>query len=73
MMSREIQYRTSFRYGPGVYALAIDLVNQGKINLKPLHTHTFEYEDAENAFHSTRSGKGPDGKGLIKAIINGPK
>lgn len=73
MMSKEIQYRTSFRYGPGAYDLAIDLVSQGKINLKPLHTHSFAYNDALGAFESTKAGRGKDGKSLIKAVIDGPE
>ncbi|EOR00926.1 hypothetical protein E3P92_00361 [Wallemia ichthyophaga] len=73
MMSKEIQYRTSFRYGPGAYDLAIDLVSQGKINLKELHTHSFAYNDALSAFDSTKAGKGKDGKSLIKAVIDGPE
>jgi phosphoribosylaminoimidazole-succinocarboxamide synthase len=33
----------------------------------------FEFTDAVAAFNTTKTGKGPDGKGVIKAIINGPK
>lgn len=73
MMSKEIQYRTSFRYGPGTYALAIDLVSQGKIDLKALHTHSFAYNDALGAFEATKAGRGKDGKSLIKAVIDGPE
>ncbi|KAG9317418.1 hypothetical protein JVU11DRAFT_1617 [Chiua virens] len=36
---KEIVMKGSFRYGPGDYPLAIALVTQGKINLKPLVSH----------------------------------
>ncbi|EUC62348.1 xylitol dehydrogenase [Rhizoctonia solani AG-3 Rhs1AP] len=73
MMVKELTVRGSFRYGPGDYQLAISLVSQGKVDLKPLVTHRFEFTDAVAAFNTTKTGKGPDGKGVIKAIINGPK
>ncbi|CAE6360969.1 unnamed protein product [Rhizoctonia solani] len=73
MMVKELTVRGSFRYGPGDYQLAISLVSQGKVDLKPLVTHRFEFTDAVAAFNTTKTGKGPDGKGVIKAIIDGPK
>jgi D-xylulose reductase len=56
----------------GDYPLAIALVAQGKIDLKPLVTHRFEFKDAVKAFETTRAGKSEDGKNLIKAVISGP-
>jgi len=70
---KEILVRGSFRYGPNDYELAISLVAQGKIDLKPLVTHRFKFDDAVEAFEATKSGKGKDGKGVIKAIIDGPE
>ncbi|KAG6880392.1 hypothetical protein C0992_007803 [Termitomyces sp. T32_za158] len=72
LMTKELNYKGSFRYGPGSYPLAIALVAQGKINLKPLVTHRYAFKDAITAFHATRAGKSQDGKGVIKAIISGP-
>ncbi|KAJ7638926.1 xylitol dehydrogenase [Roridomyces roridus] len=72
LMVKELVYKGSFRYGPGAYPLAIALVAQGKIDLKPLVTHRFKFDDALVAFNATRSGKSEDGKGVIKAIISGP-
>ncbi|KAK7061824.1 xylitol dehydrogenase [Favolaschia claudopus] len=69
---KELNYKGSFRYGPGDYPLAIALVAQGKINLKPLVTHRFPFDQAIAAFKATRAGKSEDGKGVIKAIISGP-
>ncbi|CAE6488916.1 unnamed protein product [Rhizoctonia solani] len=68
-----IAYLNYYSEQPGDYKLAIALVSQGKVDLKPLVTHRFEFTDAVAAFNTTKTGKGPDGKGVIKAIINGPK
>ena len=56
----------------GDYELAIALVAAGRIDLKPLVTHRFSFEQAKEAFAANRAGKGPDGKPVIKAIISGP-
>jgi D-xylulose reductase len=37
-----------------------------------LITHRFKFEDALQAFNTTRAGRSEDGKGVIKAIISGP-
>ena len=52
--------------------LAIDLVAQGRIDLKPLVTHRYSFDQAVEAFQATRAGKSPDGKAVIKAVISGP-
>ncbi|PCH41102.1 xylitol dehydrogenase [Wolfiporia cocos MD-104 SS10] len=71
-LTKELVFKGSFRYGPGDYPLAIALVSQGKIDLKPLITHRFSFEQASEAFQTTRAGKSEDGKGVIKAVISGP-
>ncbi|KAM5540451.1 hypothetical protein V8D89_005909 [Ganoderma adspersum] len=72
LLVKEIDFKGSFRYGPGDYQLAIALVAQGQIDLKPLVTHRFSFEQAVDAFQTTRAGKSPDGKAVIKAVISGP-
>ncbi|KAM6495787.1 xylitol dehydrogenase [Amanita muscaria] len=72
LMTKEVKYQGSFRYGPGDYPLAISLVAQGRVDLKPLITHRFTFENAKVAFEATKTGKSEDGKGVIKAIISGP-
>ena len=57
---------------PGDYALAIALVAQGKVDLKPLVTHRFRFDQAIEAFQTTRAGKSAYGKAVIKAVISGP-
>jgi len=69
---KELTLKGSFRYGPGDYELAIALVSQGRVNLKPLITHRFTFEQTVEAFNATRSGKGPDGRPVIKTVISGP-
>lgn len=64
--------RTKIVLQSGDYELAIGLVAAGKIDLKPLITHRFSFQDAKEAFAANRAGKGPDGKPVIKAIISGP-
>ncbi|KXN86424.1 D-xylulose reductase A [Leucoagaricus sp. SymC.cos] len=73
LMVKELNYKGSFRYGPGDYPLAISLAASGMIDLKPLVTHRFAFNDAITAFEATRNGKSKDGKGVIKAIISGPE
>jgi len=73
LMAKELKVMGSFRYGPGDYPLAISLVAGGKIDVKPLITHEYAFEKAAEAFATTRTGKSSDGKGVIKAIINGPE
>jgi L-iditol 2-dehydrogenase len=63
---KEVTLRGSFRYGPGDYTLAIELIRTGKVNLRSLITHTFDFADAELAFLTVSKRKG------IKSIIRGP-
>jgi len=72
-LEKELTVKGSFRYGAGDYPMAISLVSSGKIDVKPLITHRFPFEDAEAAFETARTGKGPDGQAVIKAIVDGPK
>jgi D-xylulose reductase len=53
--------------------LAIDLVERGLVDLKPLLTHAFNFTDALEAFEITKAGKDKDGKFVIKCVIDGPE
>ncbi len=57
---------------PGDYQLALALAGQGKVDLKPLVTHRYSFDDAVQAFQTVRAGKSEDGRPVIKAIISGP-
>ncbi|OCB85944.1 xylitol dehydrogenase [Sanghuangporus baumii] len=73
---KELIVKGSLCYGPGDYPLALGLASSGKINLKPLVTHRFKFEDAILAFETIRAGRsvGETGKtkNVIKTIISGP-
>ena len=66
MCTKELNVKGSFRYGPGDYQTAIDLVSSGRISVKELITGKVKFEDAENAFKDVKGGKG------IKILIEGP-
>ncbi|TFK91478.1 xylitol dehydrogenase [Polyporus arcularius HHB13444] len=72
VLAKELTYKGSFRYGPGDYQLALALARQGKVDLKPLVTHRYSFDDAVQAFQTVRAGKSEDGRPVIKAIISGP-
>jgi L-iditol 2-dehydrogenase len=66
LCSKEGVYKASFRYGPGDYKLAIELLESGNISLKPLITQSYEFASAEQAFADAERQQG------IKSIIYGP-
>ncbi|KAL5489745.1 hypothetical protein ACEPAI_4577 [Sanghuangporus weigelae] len=75
VMNTELTIKGSLRYGmsdPGDYPLAISLASSGKINLKPLVTHKFEFADAIKAFETTKSEKDANGNVVLKTMISGP-
>lgn len=64
--TKEVTIKGSFRYGPGDYRLAVDLIACGKIEVKKLISRTVSFKDAEQAFEDVKAGKG------IKILIRGP-
>jgi hypothetical protein len=62
VISKQLRILGSFRYGMGDYPLAISLVERGLIDLKPLVTQVVEFEDALEAFETTRKGRDVNGK-----------
>ena len=65
MCVKELNVKGSFRYGPGDYALAVDLLATGRVSVKELITGKVKFRDAEEAFHQVHAGKG------IKTLIEG--
>ncbi|KAK3185380.1 Endo-1,4-beta-xylanase 2 [Lecanicillium sp. MT-2017a] len=63
---KEATLRGSFRYGPGDYATAISLLGSGRVDVKPLISKTYPFENAEAAFRDSFEKKG------IKQVIYGP-
>jgi D-xylulose reductase len=59
--AREARVETVFRYA-NVYPRAIALMASGKVDLKPLVTGTFAFDDALQAFQRAAEGRGSDVK-----------
>ncbi|KAL7419078.1 hypothetical protein Q5752_005914 [Cryptotrichosporon argae] len=72
VITKQLRLLGSFRYGQGDYPLAISLVERGLVDLGPLVTHRYKFEQALEAFETTRAGKDKDGKPAIKCIIDAP-
>mmetsp|Transcript_23813 Transcript_23813/g.52459 ORF Transcript_23813/g.52459 Transcript_23813/m.52459 type:complete len:358 (+) Transcript_23813:53-1126(+) len=68
---REVELQGVFRYR-NTYPACIDLMATGKVDVKPLITHRFEFtqESMMEAFEACKVGKGKDGSNAIKCMIN---
>ncbi|KPM37502.1 putative D-xylulose reductase A [Neonectria ditissima] len=66
MCQKEVTARGSFRYGPGDYKLAIELVANGSVNVGKLISGVVDFAQAEDAFKKVKEGQ------VIKVIIAGP-
>lgn len=66
---KEIKLVGCFRYSFGDYRDAVALVALGKVNVKPLITHRFKFEDAGKAYDFNIS----HGAEVVKTIIQGPE
>jgi L-iditol 2-dehydrogenase len=62
---KEVTLKGSFRYGPGDYKLAIQLLDSNRVRLHSLITHEFAFSDAEQAFTNVANRVG------IKSLIYG--
>lgn len=58
----------SIRYLPGAYPAAIDIISKGKIDVKPLITHRFKFEQSEEAFELVRQGRSDVFKVMIEGV-----
>jgi D-xylulose reductase len=63
---KEVTAKGSFRYGAGDYKLAVELVAQGKVDVKRLISGVVDFKDAESAFNKVKDGE------VIKILIKGP-
>ena len=50
---------------PSSYPKALDMVASGKVNVKPLVTHSYKLEETLDAFQRAKTGEG----GAIKVVI----
>jgi L-iditol 2-dehydrogenase len=64
--SKEVVFKGSFRYGPGDYKTAIELLRSRKVSVKELITNYYPFSRAEEAFCNVASRNG------IKSVIWGP-
>ena len=62
---RELRIETVFRYA-NVYDRAIDLIASGKVDLKPLISETFAFDDSIKAFERAAESRPTDVKLQIK-------
>ena len=62
---KEARIETVFRYA-NIYAKAIELIASGKVDLKPLISGTFPFEDSVDAFERAASGRPGDVKLQIR-------
>lgn len=67
MVAKELTVKGSFRYGPGDWTLAVDLISSGRVKVKELISKKVKFEEAEEAFGDTKAAKG------IKILIAGPE
>lgn len=67
LCSKEGVYKGSFRYSAGDYELGIELVRSGRVSVKDLITHRFDFVAAQAAFESASQQNG------MKTIIFGHK
>jgi D-xylulose reductase len=63
--AKEVRIETVFRYA-NVYDRAIAMIASGKVDLKPLITHTYGFEDSITAFERAAEGRPADVKLQIK-------
>lgn len=66
LCQKEVTAKGSFRYGPGDYKLAVELVASGNVQVNKLITRVVDFRDAENAFHTVKEGH------TGKVLIAGP-
>lgn len=63
---KEATFKGSFRYGPGDYQLALDLLAARRVSLDEIVTHEYSFRKAQDAFENVASRAG------IKSVIYGP-
>ena len=63
-LDKELTFKTIFRYRH-IYPLAIDAVASGKLNLKGIATHYFDFDDLQNAMDQSIADK----QNIVKSVI----
>lgn len=65
MSEKELMIKGCFRYSEGDFKTALGLISEGKLNVRDLITKHVEFEQATEAWETTRKGEG------IKTLIRG--
>lgn len=65
MSEKELHVHGAFRYGPGDFKVAMDVLEAGSIPVKRLISNMFDFEEATDAWEETKQGRG------IKNMIRG--
>jgi D-xylulose reductase len=65
LAAKELRIETVFRYA-NVFDRALAMIGSGKVDLKPLITETFRFEDSVKAFERAAEGRPTDVKLQIK-------
>lgn len=65
MSEKELHMHGAFRYGPGDYKVAMDVLEAGSIPIKSLVSRIFDFEETTDAWEATKRGQG------IKNMIRG--
>ena len=63
-LDKELTFKTVFRYRH-IYAMAIDAVAAGKVNLKGIVTDIFDFDDIQNAMDRSVADKA----NIVKAVV----
>ena len=71
MSEKEVTMKGCFRYSSGDFETALGLISDGKIRVKDLITKMVPFENAVEAWETTRRGKGV--KTLIRGVLDGEK
>lgn len=66
--AKEVRIETVFRYA-NVYDRAIAMISSGKVDLKPLITETFPFEQSIAAFERASEGRPGDAK--LRILVEG--
>ncbi|SCV02255.1 LAMI_0G17304g1_1 [Lachancea mirantina] len=67
--TKELRVQGTFRYAFGDYRDAVRLISDGDVDVKPLITHHFKFEDAPKAYDFNMNFPSE----VIKTIIDGPE
>lgn len=65
MSEKELHMHGAFRYGPGDYEVAMDVLEAGTVPIKSLISNMFDFEQTPDAWEATKQGRG------IKNMIRG--